>query len=332
MKAVKFSRSLTLLPVCALFLWLAVRNVPFDDLFKTLEGASYSLLFPALILLTANVLLLALRWKIILGAARFRYFFWALGTGYLFNNIFPFRLGDLTRVLVMSHCSRLPLVQVTSAAVAERLADAGMILLALSAVIPFMNIPPAAARAGLLFGSAVLAVPASLLIIQRLRKLLDPDGFLARRLNECVMGLTAPARPKTALIIFLLSLAAWASSICMYWCVILCFHPGATVVEAAFMVVALSFALAVPSTPGFIGVFQLIGQQALLIPFGDRYSAGTAFCIAMVAHLTCYLYTTLLGTVGLWRLSTSFPGLGKAIFAAGAGRAPKQNTQEGRPS
>jgi hypothetical protein len=108
----------------------------------------------------------------------------------------------------------------------------------------------------------------------------------------------------------------------MYWCVILCFQPRATIVEAAFLVVALSFAVAVPSTPGFIGVFQLIGQQALVIPFGDKYTAGSALCIALTAHLTYYLFSTALGVIGLWQLGGLFPGLSRAISFARTGVSP----------
>ena len=36
----------------------------------------------------------------------------------------------------------------------------------------------------------------------------------------------------------------------------------------------------VPSSPGFIGVFQLVGQQALVAPFPERYTPSAALSIA----------------------------------------------------
>jgi uncharacterized membrane protein YbhN (UPF0104 family) len=86
-------------------------------------------------------------------------------------------------------------------------------------------------------------------------------------------------------------------------------------VEAAFMMVALSFAVAVPSSPGFVGVFQLIGQQALILPFGAKYDAAVALAITLTAHLTYYVLTTTLGVFGLWRLGGSFVNLGRSIAA-----------------
>ena len=75
------------------------------------------------------------------------------------------------------------------------------------------------------------------------------------------------------------------------------------------MMASLSFALIVPSSPGFIGVFQFIGQQALVIPFGLKYSVSNALAIALMAHFVYYTLSTLLGIIGLWRIGKSFVGM-----------------------
>ncbi len=79
------------------------------------------------------------------------------------------------------------------------------------------------------------------------------------------------------------------------------------------MMVSLSLAVAVPSSPGFIGVFQFVGQQALVIPFGVKYSPGAALAITVVAYLVYYVLSTLLGAVGLFRLGQSFSGLRQLV-------------------
>lgn len=327
MEIIKSSRFWLGLLISALCMWLALRNVPFSVLFVTLAEARYGMLFPAVILLTANVVLISLRWKILLGAAvRLRDSMWTLGTGYLFNNIFPFRLGDVARVFAMSHCSRIPLIQVMSTAVVERLVDVTMVLLALLALLPLMKVPPAVTKTGLVFGIAVLTASVILVLLKRMRKLGSLNGFLSYRWSQYVKGINVITQPGIALSALSLSLTAWTLSICMYWCIILCFQPRATFVEAAFMVVALSFAVAVPSTPGFIGVFQLIGQQALVIPFGDKFTDGSAFCIALTAHLTYYLFSSILGVIGLWQLGSSFPGLSRTLSFSRTGAVPEHNT------
>jgi uncharacterized membrane protein YbhN (UPF0104 family) len=74
----------------------------------------------------------------------------------------------------------------------------------------------------------------------------------------------------------------------------------------------------VPSSPGFVGVFQLVGQQALVLPFGSKYDLATALAITLTAHLTYYLLTTLLGLVGLLYVGESVLGLGRAVSARSA--------------
>jgi len=323
----KNGRLLLGLLISASAMWLALREVPFNTLYDTLTGGRYGLLFPAAGLMTANVLLLSLRWKTLLGAAvRLRESLWSLGAGYLFNNILPFRLGDVARVLAMSRCARIPLAQVMSTAVIERLLDVMMLLLVLLAVLPLMEVPPMATRAGATLGAAGLITVIALALARQMGKLGSLNIFLTRRWNECMNGIHTVTRPGIAVSTLGLSCGAWLCSIGMYWCVLLCFQPEATFVEAAFLVLALALVVAVPSTPGFIGVFQLVGQQALVIPFGDKYSAACALSIALTAHLIYYLYTTVLGAVGLWQLSSLFPDLMPSFLpklkkATGAKRA-----------
>jgi uncharacterized membrane protein YbhN (UPF0104 family) len=140
-----------------------------------------------------------------------------------------------------------------------------------------------------------------------------PAEKIVARWRELVRGFLPLTRWRTALRAVGWSLVTWAFSIAMYWSVLQAFRPDGRVVEAAFMMVALSFAVAVPSSPGFVGVFQLVGQQALVLPFGAKYDAANALAITLTAHLVYYLLTTTLGVIGLWRLGESFMTLGRVI-------------------
>ncbi len=299
-------------------LWLALRGVPFKMLFSTLEEARYVFLAPVAILQLAYILILTLRWRTLLGPeVRLRDTLWAQGTGYLFNNVFPLRLGDIARSFAIFRCSSMPLVHVMSTVVVERLVDVLMVILALLAVLPFMAVPPAVARTGVLFAAVSLGALGVMALFARGRQWVELRfPFLARGWSEYGKSFDRMVRPEIALSTLSLSLIAWALLIGMYWCILKAFHPQAEMVEAAFMVVALSFAITIPSTPGFIGVFQFIGQQALLIPFGDKYSAGCALCVALTAHLTYYLSSTAVGAIGVWQLGFTLPGLSRAVSSA----------------
>ncbi len=107
---------------------------------------------------------------------------------------------------------------------------------------------------------------------------------LLPRWRELVNGLAPLSRPKAVIQSVLLSAGVWGLYVLAYWCVLRAFRSDASVVEAAFMVIALWLAISLPSSPGFIGVFQFAGQQALVLPFGGKYdprdrTGGNAGCL-----------------------------------------------------
>ena len=67
----------------------------------------------------------------------------------------------------------------------------------------------------------------------------------------------------------------------------------------------IAIGISVPSSPGFVGIFQFIGQQALVAPFPERYSLGSALSIALLAHAVYYVLTSGAGLLALLRLGLS---------------------------
>lgn len=64
-----------------------------------------------------------------------------------------------------------------------------------------------------------------------------------------------------------------------------------------------------PAGPGFIGVYQWVGQQSLVIPFPELYTTSSALGVAITAHLAYYLFSSGLGVIGMWYFGQSFMGL-----------------------
>jgi uncharacterized membrane protein YbhN (UPF0104 family) len=133
--------------------------------------------------------------------------------------------------------------------------------------------------------------------------------MLLVRWRELVSGFSPLIDPIVAVRSVFWSVAMWTASIISYLCTIRAFEPTGTWIEATFLVVTLSFAVSVPSSPGFIGIFQLAGQSALVLPFGTKYTAASALSITIAGHLIYYVVTTVLGLVGLWQVGSSFQKL-----------------------
>src|SRR6185437_1365483 len=131
-------------------LWLALRNVPLGDLGRVLAGGQYVWLIPALVIQLVSILARAQRWVVLLGREdRLADSFWAQDIGYLFTNVFPLRLGEPARVLVMSERCKLPFFQVAGSAALERLLDVATVVVLLLLVLPLMQVPALVVRAGI---------------------------------------------------------------------------------------------------------------------------------------------------------------------------------------
>jgi uncharacterized protein (TIRG00374 family) len=307
--------------------WLALRHVPLTEVAHLVARGDLLWLTFAIILQTLAVVTRAQRWVMILDKkGRLADSFWALGVGYLFTNVFPLRMGEPARVVLMAQRSNLPVMQVAASAIVERVLDVATIVLLLVLVLPLMSVPPLVIRSGMTLGLLALSAIAVLLLTVRFqsqserifagvvrRTRILPTEAIVAKWRELVAGLASFTKSRVAVQSVGWSLITWFFSVAMYWCVLRAFQPDASPVEAVFVVVALCFAVSVPSSPGFLGVFQLVGQQALVLPFGGKYEATHAMAIIMSAYLAYYLLTTILGVIGLWRLGESFANVGKLI-------------------
>lgn len=313
--------------ISLLCLWLAVRHVPFSDLRSVVAGADWMWLAVAVVMELLYVLSRAQLLTVILdNEVRFIDAFWAENLGYLFTNILPLRMGDAARVLVMSQRSGLSLARVTGAAIIERVFDVFTILLALAAVFPFMNVPGRMESVGGIFAALVLVAIAAMLFAVRFgthaERLIRyfcgwipglPVEKILEMWRELLQGLTMLSNHRLALRVQAYEVLSWGLNIFTYYCIMRAFQPDAGMVEAVFMVVVLCFAVSVPSSPGFIGVFQWAGQQALVLPFAAKYNLPTALAIALISHATYYITTSLLGALGLFQQDISFGSIRRRL-------------------
>ena len=316
------------LAISLVCLWLALRNVPISHLGAALARTQPAFLPLAIVCQILSVAPRAKRWQALLDKKGiFQDAFWAHGIGFLFTNVFPLRMGEPARALALSGRTGIPLVRVAATVVVERILDVASVLVALVLILPYMNVPPLVSRAGTVFGVIVAVALVGLWLIVRFREpasavvtaLLQRLRFLPQERvlgwwHEGVEGMAALTRPAVALQAVLWSIASWVLSIAVYWLVLRSIQPQVSVVEPTFMVVALALAVSVPSSPGFIGVYQYIGQQALVLPFGGKYDDSSALAITLIVYLIYYLTTTLLGVIGLWRFGESFSRLGQRVM------------------
>ena len=308
-------------------IWLVFRKVQFGELTKVISGGNYYWLIPAVIAQLIAILTRSQRWVILLNRkSKLEASIWSQGIGYLFTNLFPLRLGEVARVLVMSERCRMPVVQVAGTAVVERLLDVGTMIFALLMVLPWMQVPNVIVHSGEIFGGLVILGILLIVLLAKFKEfsfvLIDkvctrfrflPKPMIVARWGELIEGLTPLLRGSVGWNVVAFSMLTWLATSIVYFCSIRVFQPAGLFLEAVFMMVSLSLAVAVPSSPGFIGVFQFVGQQALVIPFGVKYSPSKALAITLIAYLVYYILSTFIGIIGMWRLGQSFSGLRQLV-------------------
>lgn len=309
--------------VTVLCFLVAFRETPLEELARILAGANLSWVVIAGAAQIIWMFVRAERWRLLLaGCASFPQVFWAQAIGFLATNVLPIRAGEAARVLVVSQQSGTEPGRVGASIVLERMLDIMAVLVLLACLLQFIEVPVVVRGGGLILGGAFAA---GALCVLGLTFLGEPA---TRAVARCTRPLPARVREvvNAQWVEFVAGLRsfrglgamtsaaawsvfAWVVGILSTWAVLEAVVPASSAIEASFFVAAVALGIAVPSSPGFFGVFQLVGQQALVLAFPERYTPSTALAAAVLAHALYYCITTAVGTIGLIRWGFSLPSL-----------------------
>ena len=309
--------------ISAIGIWLALRGIAFKELGEKLAGANYWWVIPALVFHLISVVGRSERWRVLLGTERVNSAtaFWVMNLGYLISNVFPARVGDPARALIIDQRCHTGFPRALSTVIVERVFDMLTVVVGLLSLIPFMQLPESAMQWMRVFG--ILGVVAVLgivvLLVQRpltekilaalLARIphLSPDKWLARWRN-LMSGFDALGSARGALIVAGWTIIGWVGTAGVFWAVMRAFFPDATLVPPVFVMCIQAFAMTLPTTPGNWGVFETVGRAGLVIPFGFPETPAVAFTIAL--HFFEYLAINVVGVIALMRYSLSLGDIG----------------------
>jgi hypothetical protein len=272
-------------------------------------------------MVTVALFLRAFRWRILLTAEApvgVSTAFWATSAGYFGNNFLPARAGELVRTFMISSRCGLNSAYVLATALSERVADA-IALVVISALV-LLTLP---AQPGWLANSArpfaILGLSGALIIAvlprmeslarRLLQRLPLPDGLrpkLIHFMEHGLRGIRAFHDGKRLTAFLTLTIVIW------------CMDAAGTVIggralgltiplPVAFLLIAgLGLGSALPSTPGYVGVYQFVAVS-VLTPFG--FSRTQAIGYILVAQALQYAVIGLWGAVGFlqYRRQVSSP-------------------------
>ena len=305
------------LVVSLVALVLALRGIDLRQIGETLAKAEYVYLIPATAALLVYLLFRAVRWRLLLGPQEsLSRCFWVTNVGYLVSNVFPFRLGDPARAVIIGRGGRISAAAALSTVVVERVLDMLMVVALLAGVTPFVGGAKSAVGAGLVAGVAALAALAVLVVLafrpdwgrRVVRRVLgwipplDVERW-AGLLDGLFEGLAPLRSGRKGLAILAWSVITWASVVVFYWALIRAFLPRPPVLAAPFLVCVAGLGMAVPSSPGAVGVFHAVARYGLTVPF--NVPVDQAVTVAFAIHTFQYVAMCLLGLAGLARESIS---------------------------
>lgn len=293
---------------------LAIRGLALDQVGNALAGARYRWLWPALALYFAGVWVRAVRWRHLLRpladipSARL---FPVVVIGYMANDVLPARLGEIARCYVLRRREGVPQAAALGTVLLERIMDGITMLAFMAGALPFLPFSAGLYRlmggAAVLFASttaflvALMARPALAARLLHLLGILLPSRAAepVQRLGASFLtGLTSLRGASTMLRLFALSSAAWLLEAGMYYALMFAFPLAPSLPLAVLTTAVANLGTLIPSSPGYVGVFDFIGRS-VLAQFGVAEEVALAY--VLVVHAALIIPITLLGFWYTWR-------------------------------
>ena len=286
------------LAISAIFLWLAIRDADPEAVRDALGGANVGLVLLASFAFMVGYLLQAIRWRKIaatpqVGARRF--YEMVLG-GLACNNVLPIRIGEVVRAGWLSREAPMPGGRALGSVALDRVCD--IVALVIFLGIGLQAVPTPAWLRNMIVGAAVLliVVVAALVFARVYARSRGRDrrdrGRFRRVVRDTVDFLGEPIGRHRAALWLGLSLLAWSIGAGSVYLVARSVGVELGPLEAVFVASALALGVAIPSSPGYIGTYQLIAVESLGLLDVDE-SQALAFSILM--HASWFVPTTLIG-------------------------------------
>jgi uncharacterized membrane protein YbhN (UPF0104 family) len=283
----------------ALFLWLAARNADLDAVWRALTEAQLGWVALAVLALGVGYGFQAARWRRIADTNNLplRSYYGMLLGGLACNNVLPVRVGEFVRAGWLSRDAPMSGGRAFGSVVLDRICD--IVILAVFFAIGLHAVTSAAWLVRLGIGALVaLVLIAIVLVVARIyssrSKHREPRerGRVVQILLDTVHMLGEPIGRHRAAAWLGLTACTWvlSSVAAMFVGKALGIDLGPS--EAIFVTSALALGVAIPSSPGYIGTYQLIGVQALGL-LDVPVDQALAFTILMQA--TWFVPTTIAG-------------------------------------
>ncbi|MFN8522037.1 MAG: lysylphosphatidylglycerol synthase transmembrane domain-containing protein [Chloroflexota bacterium] len=240
--------------------------------------------------------------------------------GFSVNNVLPFRLGEVVRTVLVHASHQVPLSATLASILVERALDVWVLCLLMTVV--FLNAPlpgwldtlgsvsTLVAVAGILGGLAVVVVGRSLdrVLYQPIIRLGARGGRRVEGLlRSLISGLRAIEQPSAFIRIAVLSMLCWIAELGLYYLVMVGFSFDSGILSMMAGMVVANLATVLPSSPGYVGTFDVPLHLTLSQAFG--VPDGLAASFTLTAHTLLLVPVVIFGMALLAREDLSLHAL-----------------------
>lgn len=301
------------IPLAGILLYYSLRGVDWHRVWQVALGADPRLVGLAALITSVNCFIRALRWRILLTADRpipAATVFWANSVGYLGNVFLPARAGEVLRSAMISARSGLSKTYVLTLALSERLIDALVLLAVAAMAVLTLEQKPAwlatasrpAAVIGLGGACALALLPrAEPLLHAVLLRLPVPAGLRKKLIElsgQVMLGIRSLHHPTRLAGFGALTALIWFCDVTSARILASALGLHLAIPVAILLIAGMGLGSALPSTPGYVGIYQF-AAVTILMPFGFTRSDALAYSLFFQAF--AYVTTAFWGLIGLWR-------------------------------
>jgi uncharacterized protein (TIRG00374 family) len=302
--------------ISVVFIWLSLRGLKLAEFWGTVQKANYFWLIPGIGVYFIGVWVRAWRWHYLLKPIKeipTKTMFPVTTIGYMGNNIYPARAGEVLRAVILKRKEGVPVSASLATIIVERIFD-GVVMLA----FVFVNLSELAKLTGAsgfvgniqqvaiigtgIFLGALLVFLLAAMFPQFTSKVgvWFVERFTPKRMHEKITGimhkfldgLASLRSPLNVLMVFFTSVIIWLLETGKYWFVMHAFDFSVSFFALMLMNGIVNLATTIPSAPGYIGTFDAPGI-AVLTAYGVDQATAAGYTLTL--HVALWLPITLLG-------------------------------------
>lgn len=307
--------------ISLLCLGLALRGVHLDKSLAELMQANLLLLLFAVATVVCSTLAKAARWRLLFATRPhvppLPPLLESLLVGQLLNIALPLRVGDLARAFYLGQWTRESKSFALGTIAVEKMLDIWMMALFAFALIPFVAFPEWFRDSELALALlALLFVAATIFLLRAKSRTLGllawvlkvaPERLRPRFLQSAALAiesLNALNRWDVLVRMWIWSIVAWSIAAFTNYVAFLALGLDLPFSAAIFLLVILQAGIALPSSPGKVGVFQYLCILALSVFKVDQ---DAAFTYSWVLYFVVFVPISIAGALVFWWRNVQWP-------------------------